>query len=99
MFPRDVTVDPAGRHAYVPSAETGAVYHYTILPSGLLEPAPVASFSTGGSPEGLAIHPSGAFAYAAGPGGRFVYAANASSGLQLSTGERPMAITAAAIFQ
>jgi 6-phosphogluconolactonase (cycloisomerase 2 family) len=68
MFPSGVTVDPAGRFAYVPSAETGEVFQYVISPGGLLEPASPPAFSFG-SPEGLAIHPSGAYVYAAGIGG------------------------------
>jgi DNA-binding beta-propeller fold protein YncE len=73
MFPRGVTMDPAGRYAYVLSVETGEVFQYLISPGGLLEPAPTPSFRIG-SPEGLAIHPSGAYAYAAGPGGADVVA-------------------------
>jgi DNA-binding beta-propeller fold protein YncE len=67
MFPSGVTVDPTGRYAYVLSAETGEVFQYLISPGGLLEPATPPAFSVG-SPKGLAIHPSGAYAYAAGPG-------------------------------
>ena len=84
--PSAVAIDPTGKFAYVANegyTSAGNVSAYAInASSGALKPVKGSPFEAGSTPFGVAIVPSGKFAYVtAGYGGIYAYAINASSGV------------------
>jgi 6-phosphogluconolactonase (cycloisomerase 2 family) len=62
--PRQVTIHPSGKYAYVACFDFGTIFQYTIDPnSGALTPMTTATVATGTAPLTLAVDPSGKYAY------------------------------------
>jgi 6-phosphogluconolactonase len=79
-FPTSVTVDPLGRYVYVTNFYSSNISAYSINPTtGELTDIDGSPFRSGVS-EGLAINPSGSFAYVSASAGTYVYSIDPSSG-------------------
>jgi 6-phosphogluconolactonase len=64
--PHSVTVDPAGKFAYVANEFSNNISAYSISPNGALTPVPGSPFATiGEDPVSVVVDPTGQFAYAA----------------------------------
>lgn len=66
---QSITTDPAGRFAYVTSANDSHIYQYAISLNAGLSPLAVPAVSTAAQPMSITFHPSGHFAYVTSQGG------------------------------
>ena len=81
--PRSVTVDPAGRFAYVANFTSNSISAYTVnAGTGALSPVTGSPFAADSGPISVTVDPSGKFAYAANSSSNSVsaYTINAGSG-------------------
>jgi YVTN family beta-propeller protein len=87
ITPWFVTVDPAGKFAYVANASSNDVSMFTInATTGAL--TPIGTVATGTAPESVAVDPAGNFAYVTNYGSNDVsmYSINATTGTLTPTG-------------
>ncbi len=62
--PRQITIHPSGKYAYVACFDYGNIYQYTIdSNSGALSPMSPAAVNAGLQPFNITVHPSGKYAY------------------------------------
>ena len=99
--PQAITLDPAGKHAYVAASTQNSVYQFSIDASGALTIMSPPKVSTGGGPTAVVVDPAGRYAYVANHDDSTVsqYDVDASGALTAmspataATGASPLAVT------